>query len=318
MKPSPYLHINRIEIVITEQCNGQCLHCSAAKPNGKLGRAHIDAAKTAGAIETLCKHFSIQSVMTFGGEPLLYPAVTCAVHHAAAKCKIPQRQLITNGCFSNCSTVLENTANALRASGVNTLLLSVDAFHQKTLPLKNVHDFAQCAKNAGIEHICLHPAWLVDRSNSNIWNQQTKRLLQAFSDLGIQIGEGNDIFLAGRAKKNLQAYYPKQTPRFHTTCGAQPYTQPLDRMQTLSLTPNGDIMACAFVIGNFYQEDIEKILASYNPYADPYMYALLSGGAAALAKTAKQNGIIVDTKAIQSTCELCRAINQKRAQKNSI
>lgn len=39
MKPSPYLHINRIEIVITEQCNGQCLHCSAAKPNGKLGRA---------------------------------------------------------------------------------------------------------------------------------------------------------------------------------------------------------------------------------------------------------------------------------------
>lgn len=36
MKTSPYLNIKRIEIIVTNRCNGQCLHCSAAEDSGRL------------------------------------------------------------------------------------------------------------------------------------------------------------------------------------------------------------------------------------------------------------------------------------------
>lgn len=45
------------------------------------------------------KH-AIKSVMTFGGEPLLYPDDVCMIHSAARDAGIAVRQLITNGFFS--------------------------------------------------------------------------------------------------------------------------------------------------------------------------------------------------------------------------
>ena len=44
--------------------------------------------------------YNIESVMTFGGEPLLYPDTVYEIHKAATEINIPKRQLITNGYFS--------------------------------------------------------------------------------------------------------------------------------------------------------------------------------------------------------------------------
>ena len=48
---------------------------------------------------------------------------------------IPVRQLITNGFFSRDGDRIKEAAGRLAQSGVNNLLLSVDAFHQETIPL---------------------------------------------------------------------------------------------------------------------------------------------------------------------------------------
>lgn len=189
--------------------------------------------------------------------------------------------------------------------------MSVDAFHQKTLPLARVHTFAKSAKACGIPNICLHPAWVVERTHPNEYNRQTEQLLRAFSDLSLPVTQGNNIFLEGRAKKVLSSYYPKTQPAANAPCGTQPYTEPLDKVQTLSLTPQGEVMVCAFVIGNFYCEDVKTILSRYDPYRDRFMRALLMGGAAALVKEAQKDGIFVPPGA-QSTCALCRAVNRKR------
>lgn len=158
MKTSPYLNIKRIEIIVTNRCNGQCLHCSAAEDSGRLAPACIDTGKASKAIRILTQAFPVQSIMVFGGEPLLFPDAACSVLRTAADCGIPKRQLITNGCFTSDKTRLSAAARQLKAAGVNEILLSVDAFHQKTLPLPAVHHFAACAKACGIANICLHPA----------------------------------------------------------------------------------------------------------------------------------------------------------------
>ena len=117
MKTSPYLNIKRIEIVVTNRCNGQCLHCSAAENSHMLSRACIDANETAKVIQTLTQMFRVQSVMTFGGEPLLFPAAACTVHRAATDSGVPVRQVITNGCFAKDSAYLAKTAKQLQAAG---------------------------------------------------------------------------------------------------------------------------------------------------------------------------------------------------------
>ena len=126
-------NLNRIEFVVTMACTGKCKHCS----EGDHVRCpeHIDADVAAAVVQRICERHRITSLMTFGGEALLYPDTVCAIHSAATALGIPQRQLITNGFFSNRPERIEAVARALADSGVNDLLLSVDAFHQETIPI---------------------------------------------------------------------------------------------------------------------------------------------------------------------------------------
>lgn len=131
-----YIDLNRIEFVITNACSGKCKHCSAGDHISSGGS--VDAAAAINAIKRLAERFKIESVMTFGGEPLLYADTVCKIHKVAHECSIPRRQIITNGYFSRDERKIEKVAEALCASGVNDVLLSVDVFHQEYIPLKPV------------------------------------------------------------------------------------------------------------------------------------------------------------------------------------
>lgn len=63
---------------------------------------------------------------------------------------IPRRELITNSFFSKDKKRIKEVAHMLAESGLNCIMLSVDAFHQETIPLEPVAYFAECAKNEGI------------------------------------------------------------------------------------------------------------------------------------------------------------------------
>jgi hypothetical protein len=97
--------------------------------------------------------------MTFGGEPLLHPeAVFCAASTAKA-CGVPKRQVITSGYFTADEGKMEETARRLSESGVNDLLLSVDAFHQEFIPLEVPVFFSRALKKYGVP-VRTQPAWL--------------------------------------------------------------------------------------------------------------------------------------------------------------
>ena len=91
--------VNKIEFVITMACTGRCLHCSQGDHAGFTG--HIDAEKAVEAIRKICEIYEIKTLMSFGGEPLLYPEVTCRILRTGTDLGIERRQLITNGFFSN-------------------------------------------------------------------------------------------------------------------------------------------------------------------------------------------------------------------------
>ena len=139
---NPYLkNLNKIEFVVSYACTGRCKHCSEG--DHALCGERIDPQIAADAVRTIAAEYDIRTVMTFGGEPLLYPEAVYAIMNAAWELEIPHRQIITNGFFSKDRQKIREVVERLAACGVNDLLLSADAFHQETIPLDIVKSFAR-------------------------------------------------------------------------------------------------------------------------------------------------------------------------------
>lgn len=308
MKLSKYLNLNRIEFMSTYHCPGRCRHCSVGSRLNRPGPHHVPVKKSVEAIRWISGHYDIQSVMTFGGEPLLYPEVICALHGTARDCGVPSRQLITNGYFSRRPERIRQVASELIDAGVNDILLSADAFHQEKIPLEPVIEFARCIMELRPDILQLQPSWVVNEAHDDPWNARTREVLAEFSGLGVPVGHGDDIFMAGNAVENLAEYYPAPGLYMDDTCGSQPYTEPPDRVSSLSVEPNGDVVACAFPIGNLLRESMEEIAAGYDPYAQPFTEALLTDGARGLLRAAQERGLCVDCSKCYSVCDLCRQV----------
>ena len=246
---NPYLkNLNKIEFVVTSDCTGRCKHCSQGdhKPCGEC----IDIFTATNAVRKVANEYDIKTVMTFGGEPLLYPDVVCAIMETATSLGVAKRQVITNGYFTKSEEKRREVAKRLAESGVNDLLVSVDAFHQETIPLDAVKSFAREAKTAGIP-IRLQPAWLVSQEHQNPYNEKTRAILESFADLDIPVGDGNVIFPEGNALKYLAEYFADGAPE-------NPYEEDPRNVRCISFSPDGGVLD-----GNAKEKDILEIIENY-------------------------------------------------------
>ena len=243
-------NLNKIEFVITDACTGRCKHCSEG--DHPLCGERIDPKTAADSVRKIASVYGIKTVMTFGGEPLLYPDAVYEIMTAAKELNIPKRQVITNGYFTKNEEKIRTVARSLALCGVNEILLSVDAFHQEAIPINFAKSFAQEVKSCGIP-IKLSPAWLVSATDHNPYNSETKRILDNFCDLNIPMGEGNVVFPEGNALKYLSEYFSGELPE-------NPYVDDPRDVRCVSFSPNGDALN-----GNVYQTDILEILENYAP-----------------------------------------------------
>ena len=249
---NPYLrNLDRIEFVVTYACTGRCRHCSEGDHAG--AGTHIDGAAAAAMIERVTQCFNIESLMTFGGEPLLYPSAVYSIHESARNAGIPKRQIITNGYFTRDAEMTAQTARMLCDAGVNDVLVSADAFHQETIPLDAVLRFASLLLDAGIENIHVQPAWLVNPDDGNEYNVKTREIIGKFSDAGISASEGNVIFPEGNAVRYLNEYFKNVKPE-------NPYVEDARDIRTLSISPDGSVLG-----GNIYTDDIIDLIGRYKP-----------------------------------------------------
>ena len=238
-------NLSKIEFVVTNACTGRCKHCSEGE-HTDCGEG-IDPLVAAEAVRRVASVYDIKTVMTFGGEPLLFPETVGTIMATAKEIGVPKRQVITNGYFTKSAEKISSVARMLSECGVNDLLLSVDAFHQETIPLSVVRRFAEAAKAFSIP-IRLQPAWLVSRDDKNPYNEKTRELLTSFRDLDIPIGDGNVIFPEGNAKKYLAEY-------FDGVSVENPYVEDARDVRCISFSPNGDVLG-----GNVYRNDIMEII----------------------------------------------------------
>lgn len=244
-------NLNRIEFVITWACTGRCKHCSEGEHESK--GVHIDGDAAASVVRDVCGEFRIGSVMTFGGEPLLFLDEVCAIHKAAYEMDVPKRQIITNGYFSKDAGFINQAAARLAASGVNSIALSVDAFHQETIPLEPVKIFANAVKETGVS-INTHPAWLGGSEASNPYNKRTREILNEFASIGVHASEGNVIFPAGNALKYFGGYFDSSEKH------VSPYDENPEDVRAVSISPDGSVLS-----DNIYRSGILEIIEKYEP-----------------------------------------------------
>lgn len=243
-------NLEKIEFVVTYACTGRCRHCSEGD-HSSCG-AHIDPTVAADAVRKIASVYGIKTVMTFGGEPLLYPETVYAVMTAASELNIPKRQIITNGYFTKDPERIREVVKKLAEAGVNDLRLSADAFHQEFIPLEPVKHFAAEAQKAGIP-IRIQPAWLVSRKDGNEYNIKTKEIISEFTPLGIEEADGNVIFPEGNALKYFAEYFTDSIPE-------NPYVEDPTDVRCLSFAPDGTVLD-----GNVYEMDILRIIEDYKP-----------------------------------------------------
>lgn len=244
-------NLNRIEFVVTRACTGHCKHCSEGEHEGS--GEHLDAGAAARVVRDVAERYDIASLMTFGGEPLIFPETVYAIHNAGKEAGIPARQMITNGFFTRDKSKIVSVAERLAQSGVNDILLSVDAFHQETIPLGSVKKFAAAVRQQGIS-VCAHPAWLVAPQDGNPYNLRTEEILREFEDMGIVRSEGNIIFPRGNALRYLGDYFDQDREY------VSPYEEDPRDIRAICIDCQGDVLG-----ENIDQRNILDILDKYAP-----------------------------------------------------
>ncbi|MBO5258409.1 MAG: radical SAM protein, partial [Clostridia bacterium] len=71
-------NLHKIEFAVTFACTGRCKHCSEGDHTACGDRIDPDIA--ADAVRKIAEKYPIQTVMTFGGEPLLCPDAVYKIH----------------------------------------------------------------------------------------------------------------------------------------------------------------------------------------------------------------------------------------------
>ncbi|MCW4035921.1 MAG: radical SAM protein [Candidatus Bathyarchaeota archaeon] len=300
-----YLEPRRIEFLVTYLCNGRCIHCYAPKKKEEYPQ-HIDASLAVDIVENVCRVYDVESVMTFGGEPMLFPEVVCSIHREATRHGVSGRELITNGCWSEDVRVIREVANDLENCGVNQIYFSVDAFHQEYIPIDRVRVAIESCLEAGIEDLALNPCWLVSEDDDNEYNRETRSILDELSVLPLRVSGGNVVEPSGLALVNLKEYLPTRVRVPPGRCGDMPHTEPLNNLSCISVEPDGRVAVCdGFYLGDASESDILRLIEGYDPFDVPEMRAIIDGGVEELASLVRARGVEPDPDGYYSVCHMC-------------
>jgi len=305
-----YLTVKRIEFAVTYLCNVRCRHCYSIHSEGAFP-AHIDKSLALEIVRKVGRKYKPESIMTFGGEPLLFPEIVYVIHKEATSVGIPLREVITNGYWSNNSRRVKEIAKNLAESGVNRIIISVDIFHQEHVPIDIVRKTAEACLQAGMEDITWNPCWVISEDDDNRYNRKTKFILKELEDLPIRNSGGNVMEPEGLALVNLKEFLPPRKKIPAGKCGDVPYTEPLDSIKCICVEPDGRIAVCNdFYIGNASKTDIVDLMENYDPFKIPEMKAIIENGMKGLIDWARTKGVEPDPEGYYSICQMCTDIRR--------
>ncbi|OGO35563.1 MAG: hypothetical protein A2147_04590 [Chloroflexi bacterium RBG_16_57_8] len=309
-----YVKIDRLEFVVTWKCNSACKHCLVG--DKRTSKAALSPELAARIVRQVAGVYPLKSMMIFGGEPLLFPDVVCAVHGAAKDCGVPRRDIITNAGYPRSDVEFRKLARRLSESGVTNASVSVDAFHQEHIPVETIERNVQALLDAGIA-VDWDPCWVISADHQNPWNKRTWEILEALAHLAVPAvteSDGNVVQPAGNALRWLREYLPPRTPAPDGACEDVPYAGRPDKVTSISVEPDASVSVCKdLTIGDAHEQNVVDILRDYDPYRIPEMAAILRGGVAGLREFAGSSGITPDPVGYYSICDECVDLRRKLA-----
>lgn len=131
-----------IELIYTQKCNIRCEHCITEAGQDKNGK--LDLNKVLSLIHDSVES-GINTVGITGGEPLLFFDEMIEIISVAKKHGM-ESKLVSNGFWGSTKEKAEEMVSILSNAGLNYLNISLDEFHLKFIPEKNILNISDAVK----------------------------------------------------------------------------------------------------------------------------------------------------------------------------
>lgn len=262
------------------------------------------------ALELSTSLYAIDSVMTFGGEPLLYPEITCRIHQKAYELGVSVRQIITNGYWTKSRERTLEIAEMLKESNVNNILVSVDAFHQEYLDFDHVKFTILKLAELNFHSLKMNPCWYDSPDGHNKYDRETRSLLRELLQMGVKTARGNVMFPDQGATANFPERFTRKLDFSGKCCTDVPYMNFPDQVDTVCLDADGTVSIC-----NGRKYSFERFISDYDPYQDRGISIMLSHGIDKLIEEAEKIGIHCQSDGYYSLCDLCTDLRKRMESK---
>lgn len=282
-----------IAIFPSFKCNSRCRHCLANAGPDRTEELDVDTILR--ILDEAKKIEEIENVCFSGGEPFLYKDIHKIVEKAGGL--FPLGVFMYTNCYWATSI---DTAKAILSplvvAGLRVLFLSADNFHQEFIPIQNVRNAIEAARDLDVVVIV----------QSTGTPTITESDLRGFSSHRARIEPDTSFIPAGRAVGMAGIKVPIESLPGCPRCALSP-----------TVVPSGDVYAChlaAFriedktdhymAIGNIHIEPLNEILRRAQD--DPIFRAVTRGGFEKLVNVIRAAGLGHRLKAeYVDHCDLC-------------
>lgn len=294
--------IKGVTLILTYHCTNQCKHCCYGAAPYRDTLMKVEEVRT--YLKELSKIQLPEWICIFGGETLLFPKLLFNVVKEVKKFNVPRVSVITNGFWGKDEQLAKKYVRGLKNAGLDTLVVSVDAFPQEFISLEAVKNVLRAAMDGGIKDIEVDAKVLGTLEEQNIWNEQTEALLKEIQkEFNVKI-DVESVHLYGRAAYELAPHLPnKVIPE--DKCVSIRYYGTLKEPTGLEIEPNGWVWIwTGIAIGNAKKDALSQIVQEYDYNENPIIRTVVNDGPVGLLKLAIEKGY-QPLEGYADKCHLC-------------
>jgi organic radical activating enzyme len=291
-------------LITTYNCPSRCRHCLYAS-GPERNHDYMDAEIARRACSRI-KSLHCNTIHIGGGEPMLNPRALATILETATLEGLRIEYVETNCAWfrdmrSACTLLQE-----MRASGLETLLISISPFHNEHIPLDKVNGVMRACEETGVS---VFP-WVLDFYNElKEFNTSVTHSLEEFQqhfgpDYLNSVAKRYWIHFGGRALRTFESLFEKKTAQ--AILDENPYP-----CSELSDTSHFHID----LYGNYIPGlctglalDLDDLAEPTDRQRYPLLGLLCSGGINALFEDAVERKGFAPHKTYISKCDLCQHI----------
>ncbi len=330
------MNIENLDLILTYRCNSICRHCLISPQLRKGETMPEEYCKT--LISNAAKTFKLNSLLFFGGEPLLAMDSLISALKAAKEVKIPQTYLITNGNplhempLQNSSifesdqnlnpsidylfyfrqrihgkerNALQNIAKNLSEHTLYSAEFSLDVFHHEYLDPEETIELASHLKDFKAVRVSFSPRYLTER-RENWWDKATEKMMDYIKEMGFMIAVPERIKPRGNALRNLSQFFHCLNVQESMKCPNESLFSDTNSLSNVCISPVGEIIVCDnIIVGKEPADNIINTIKEFSFNNDSFLRILRERNLKGLFDLAKSNGISINPLDTFHVCDLC-------------